>query len=59
MWPRDQRPKHLQSKEIVNSLSLGKLLQYKEHYEKEAEKKGLGSAVFGRDTKIKRRNTRR
>ena len=54
MWPRDQRPKHLQSKEIVNSLSLGKLLQYKEHYEKEAEKKGLGSAVFGRDTKIKK-----
>ena len=54
MWPRDQRPKHLQKKKIVNSLSLGKLLQYKEHYEKEAEKKGLGSAVFGKDMKIRK-----
>ena len=54
MGPRDQRPKHLQSRKIVNSLSLGKLLQYKEHYEKEAERKGLGSAVFSLDMKIRK-----
>ena len=53
-WPKEQRPKHLQSKKVVSSISLGKLLQYKEHYEREAEKKGLGEAIFGKDTKMKK-----
>jgi hypothetical protein len=51
MWPVDRRPHHLQSKDVVKKLSLGKLMKYKEIYEKEAEKQGLGAALYGKDSK--------
>jgi hypothetical protein len=38
MWPIERRPHHLQSRKVVERLSLGKLMRYKEIYEKEAEK---------------------
>ena len=34
-------------------MSMGQLMRIKEQYEKENEKKGLGSAVYGRDKKPK------
>jgi hypothetical protein len=54
MWPIDRRPRHLQNKKIATRLSLGKLMRYKELYEKEAEKQGLGAALYGKDVKVKK-----
>jgi hypothetical protein len=54
MWPIERRPHHLQNRSIVQKLSLGKLMRYKEIYEKEAEKQGLGAALYGKDQKAKK-----
>ncbi len=54
MWPLEARPKHLQKRSVVEAMDLGKLLKFKEHYEKEAERKGLGMAASGRDAKPKK-----
>ena len=53
MWPVETRPAHLQKKKNTLGMTLDMLLRCKEQYEKEAEKKGLGSAVYGRDGKVK------
>jgi hypothetical protein len=54
MWPIDRRPRHLQNKKIATRLSLGKLMRYKELFEKEAEKQGMGAALYGKDMKLKK-----
>ncbi len=54
MWPLEARPKHLQKRKIVEKMELGQLMKFKEHYEKEAEKKGLGEAACGSDMKAKK-----
>ena len=53
MWPLDTRPKLLQSKKTVEKMTIAEVSQFKEHYEKEEEKKGAGSAVYGKDRKLK------
>ena len=53
MWPLDTRPKLLQSRKTVEKMSIAEISQFKEHYEKEEEKKGAGSAVYGKDRKLK------
>jgi hypothetical protein len=53
MWPEEDRPKKLRSRKFVESITIDQFFKYKEHYEKEAERKGLGSAVFGKDKKPK------
>jgi hypothetical protein len=53
MWPLEARPVHLQKKRNTLGMTLDMLLRCKEQYEKEAEKKGLGSAVYGRDVKVR------
>ena len=53
MWAYEARPKLLQSRRTVEKMSIAEISQFKAHYEKEEEKKGGGSAVFGRDRKLK------
>ena len=53
MWPLDTRPKLLQSRKTVEKMSIAEISQFKDHYEKEEEKKGAGSAVYGKDRKLK------
>ena len=55
LWPREDRPKKLQSKKGLVGLSMSELMRLKEQFVKEAEKKGMGSAVFGRDCKPKKK----
>jgi hypothetical protein len=59
MWPIERRPHHLQNRKIVQKLSLGKLMRYKEIYEKEAEKQGMGAALYGKDMKCKKTTFKR
>ena len=53
MWPLDTRPKLLQCKKTVERMTIAEVSQFKEHYEKEEEKKGAGSAIYGKDRKLK------
>ena len=53
MWPLDTRPRLLQNKKTVEKMTIAEISQFKEHYEKEEEKKGAGSAVYGKDRKPK------
>ena len=53
LWPIEDRPRRLKEKRAVKGMSMGQLMRIKEQYEKENEKKGLGSAVYGRDKKPK------
>ena len=55
LWPREDRPKKLQSRKGLVGLSMSELMRLKEQFVKEAEKKGMGSAVFGRDCKPKKK----
>ena len=52
VWPMETRPAHLRVKKVVEKTSLSRLIKLKELYEKEAEKKGVGAAIFGLDEKI-------
>jgi len=54
MWLLAQRPAHLQDKKVVCRLHLDTINAYKEHYEKEEEKTGARSAIFGRDQRPKK-----
>ena len=54
MWPINNRPKHLQRRSVVKKMELGQLMRFKEHFEKEAERKGLGAAACGTDLKAKK-----
>ena len=53
LWPLEDRPHRLQSKKGTRGLSMSKLMRLKEQFEKENERKGLGSAVYGLDKKPK------
>lgn len=53
MWPLETRPEQLQNKRTINKMSIGEIVKFKEHFEKEEEKRGVGSAIFGRDQKLK------
>ena len=53
MWPLDTRPKLLQCRRTVEKMTIAEISQFKDHYEKEEEKKGAGSAVYGKDQKLK------
>jgi hypothetical protein len=37
----------------VNKMSLGKAMKYKELYDKEKAKRGVGDAAFGKDQRVK------
>ena len=53
MWPLDTRPRLLQDRKTAERMSIAEISQFKEHYEKEEEKKGAGSAVYWKDRKLK------
>jgi hypothetical protein len=55
MWPVETRPGHLQKKKNTMGMTLDMLLRCKEQYEKEAEKKGMGKAVYGRDGRVRKK----
>ena len=52
MWSFEDRPKLLQDKKRVESMTIAEISQFKAHFEKEEEKKGVGAAVFGKDKKL-------
>lgn len=54
VWPVESRPSKLQVKEYVEKLSWETLNALQDRYEKAAERKGVGSAIFGRDRKLKK-----
>jgi hypothetical protein len=54
LWPAEDRPRRLQDREYVMGVySVSKLMRLKDQFEKETAKKGIGSAVFGKDKKPK------
>ena len=53
MWPVEARPKLLQSRRVVEKMTIAEISQFKAHYEQEEEKKGGGAAVFGKDKKLR------
>ena len=53
LWPTEDRPTKLRKARGIGGLSMSKLMQLKEQFEKESEKKGMGAAVYGRDRKPK------
>jgi len=55
LWPSEDRPRKLQTKEGLRGFSMPKLMEMKQQFEKESERKGLGTAVFSRDKKPKTR----
>ena len=40
MWPVEARPKLLQSRRVVEKMTIAEISQFKAHYEQEEEKKG-------------------
>jgi hypothetical protein len=54
IWPLETRPGRLQDKAYVNRQSWRTLHALQDRYEREAEKKGFGSAIFGKDQKLKK-----
>ena len=54
VWPMETRPSKLQIKEYVEKLSWETLNALQDRYERAAEKKGVGAAIFGRDRKLKK-----
>ena len=53
MWPVEARPKLLQSRRVVEKMTIAEISQFKAHYEQEEEKKGGEAAVFGKDKKLR------
>jgi len=53
IWAMEDRPAHMRKKGGIKDMSITDIIQYKEHYEKEAEKRGVGGAIFGKDSKLK------
>jgi len=54
IWPVEERPKKLQDRRYVGKLSWPTLMALQDRYEKEAEKKGMGSAIYGKDRKLRK-----
>jgi len=54
IWPLEERPRKLQDRRYVSKLSWPTLMALQDRYEKEAEKKGVGSAIYGKDRKLKK-----
>jgi len=52
MWAYESRPKLLQDKKRVEGMSIAEISQFKAHFDKEEEKKGVGCAVFGKDKRL-------
>ena len=52
MWNFEARPKLLQDRKRVEGMSIAEISQFKAHFDKEEERKGVGSAVFGKDRKL-------
>jgi len=53
LWATEDRPKKLQSRAGLKGYTIPKLMKLKEQFVKETEKKGLGTAIYGRDKKPK------
>jgi hypothetical protein len=53
LWPVEDRPKRLQKKKVVQTMSMSKLLKMQESYTRVQEKKGIGKEVYGKDKKPK------
>ena len=54
IWPLERRPRKLQDRKYVEQLSWGTLSALQDRYEKEAERKGVGAAIFGKDQKLRK-----
>jgi len=54
IWPLERRPRKLQDRRYVEQLSWRTLSALQDRYEKEAERKGVGAAIFGKDQKLRK-----
>jgi len=54
IWSLEMRPRKLQDCEYVEQQSWRTLTALQDRYEKEAECKGVGAAIFGKDRKLKK-----
>ena len=54
IWPLETRPRKLQDREYVEQQSWRTLNALQDRYEKEAERKGVGAAIFGKDRKLRK-----
>ena len=54
IWPVEMRPRRLQDRRYVNRQSWRTLHALQDRYEKEAERKGFGAAIFGTDQRLKK-----
>jgi len=59
IWPLERRPRKLQDKKYVEQLSWRTLSALQDRYEKEAERKGVGAAIFGKDQKLRKTTFKR
>ena len=41
IWAMEARPEHMRHQRGIANMSLGEIIRYKEHFEKEAEKRGV------------------
>lgn len=55
LWATEERPKKLQSKSGLKGYTIPKLMKLKEQFVKESERKGLGTAIYGKDQKPKKK----
>lgn len=53
IWAMEARPEHMRRRSGIKNMSLGDIIKYKEHYERESEKRGIGNAIFGKDRKLR------
>jgi hypothetical protein len=54
IWPLEMRPRKLQDRSYVEQQSWRTLNALQDRYEKEAERKGVGAAIFGKDRKLRK-----
>ena len=55
IWCMESRPSHMRHRSGIQGMSLSEIMKYKEHYELESQKRGVGAAIFGRDQRVKPR----
>ena len=53
IWSMESRPSHMRHRSGIQDMTLSEIMKYKEHYEREAQKRGMGAAIFGKDQKVK------
>ena len=51
LWPKEDMPKQLQKKSVIEGTSMSSMLRMKDQYAKEIDKKGMGTTVYDSNQK--------